>query len=192
MDTNIDYQILLQLCRELSAETVAKMELVLSSDPDALMRFREVQDIVAKAHNKEPAVSTIKKAWSSPRMSTNRFDELLDRYIERYIQLTKKYNGRGTTADLYSRINGQAKWYRMRTHRGARPQYHDDVRMICLLCELNCSETIEFLWTAGHPLMAGDLRDDIIADCILKGIRDPEEVNAKLTARRQAPLFTYV
>lgn len=189
---NMDYQILLQLCRELSAETIAEMEAVLSSDPDALMRFREIQRVVGEARANAPGISTIKRAWSSPRMSSNRFDELLDRYIERYIERTKDCANRGTTADLYNRINGQAKWYRMRKHRAARPQYHDDVRMICLLCGLNCSETIEFLWTAGHPLQAGDRRDDILADCILNDIRDPEEVNARLAARRQAPLFTYV
>lgn len=191
MGTGTEYQIISHLCRKLPAEMIAEMENALSNDLDALARFQEIKKTVQESMEEKGGVAVIQKAWPQPQVSTSGFKVLLDKYKARYIQHMKDSGLKATTADLYEQVSGQSKWYRMCKDKAAPSQYHDDVRMICVLCRLNCSETIEFLWTTGHPLLAGDARDQIIAECIIDGVYEPEEVNRRLKEQKQEPLFTY-
>ena len=50
-------------------------------------------------------------------------------------------------------------------------------------------ESVELLWSAGHPFDSDSRRDYVIAECLVKKIYTLEEVDKRLAALGQPVLF---
>lgn len=191
MDYELDYRILLHIKRALSKEKVNEIENVLADNFDEYMRFREIEG-PAKIDSSPTSLSVdeLRKNWINyTKLNKNRFDKLIENYFERYKKNAKKKNKKGTVTELNIELSGPNKWYRMLKDHGIGSKYHDDMRKLCFLFELSYLESVELLWSAGHPFDSDSRRDYVIAECLVKKIYTLEEVDKRLAALGQPVLF---
>lgn len=191
MDYELDYRILLHIKRALSKEKVNEIENVLADNLDEYMRFREIEG-PAKIDSSPTSLSVdeLRKNWINyTKLNKNRFDKLIENYFERYKKNAKKKNKKGTVTELNIELSGPNKWYRMLKDHGIGSKYHDDMRKLCFLFELSYLESVELLWSAGHPFDSDSRRDYVIAECLVKKIYALEEVDKRLAALGQPALF---
>ena len=84
------------------------------------------------------------------------------------------------------------KFYRMLKeigHENKRHIYSDNVRAICFVCHMTYLEAVEFLWAAQMPFSKTSDRDMVLADCLVKKIYTPAEVDSILKKNNQDKLF---
>lgn len=191
MDYELDYRILLHIKRALPRDRINEIENVLADNLDEYMRFREVEgpaEIDSGPVSLD--VDELRKNWIKyTKLNKNKFDDLIEKYFEKYKKNAKKKNKKGTVTELNIELSGPNKWYRMLKDHGIGSKYHNDMRKLCFLFELSYLESIELLWSSGHPFDSDSKRDYVIAECLVKKIYAPEEVDKRLAALGQPVLF---
>lgn len=193
MAYELDYQILLHIIASSSEDMMMQYESVLVDYFDEYMRFREICKVAGRDRQPDagsPTIDDLRKGWRKyTSLSHNRFDELIRFYFLRFKQNARKKGRKGTVTELNTELSGHNKWYRMLNDHGIGNQYHDDMRKLCFIFQLSYAESVELLWSAGHPFDNGSLRDYIIAECLVNKTYDYEAVNKQLMQMKQDILF---
>ena len=120
MDYELDYRILLHIKRALPRDRINEIENVLADNLDEYMRFREVEgpaeiDSGPVSLN----VDELRKNWIKyTKLNKNKFDDLIEKYFEKYKKNAKKKNKKGTVTELNIELSGPNKWYRMLKDHG--------------------------------------------------------------------------
>lgn len=191
MDNELDYRILRHIKHALPEKRICEIENVLADNFDEYMRFREIEGTAGTGLDQTSlSVDELRKNWVRyTKLNNNRFDKLVETYFDRYKENAKKRNKKGTVTELNIELSGHNKWYRMLKDHGIGAKYHDDMRKLCFLFELSYLESIELLWSAGHPFDNDSTRDYVIAECLVQKIYEQEEVDKRLAALGQPVLF---
>ena len=82
----------------------------------------------------------LRKKWEKSRKENNKgnkFLELMDTYIESYLNGERGIKGSHTRIDMENLVSNHSKWHRMMNHRGQGRQYRDDMRRVCFVFHLS-------------------------------------------------------
>lgn len=139
--------------------------------------------------SQENDIGNLKERWKQERKNYKRFDQLMETYIDEYLQGKRGAEGSHSRADMENTVSNHSKWNRMRNHQGQGKQYKEDLRRICFLFHLTYLEANELLWSAGQVFDMNDFRDYILMYCLKNEIYLVEEINEILKKEKLEELF---
>ena len=186
----LDNKILLGILKNLPGDMLNSIVNSFSSDPAQLDRLQEILGTsMEKTPEKEPDMN-IRDRWENSKKDyKNRFNELIQKYLDAYLRGERKTEFEPSRATLENIVSNHSKWNRMINHHGQGRQYHDDIRRVCFVFQLTFPEANELMWSAGQLFDPCDLRDYIIIDCLQRQIYSMSAVDQLLLDSGVPELF---
>lgn len=186
----LDKEILREILGKLTPDTISGIIDSLSSDPAQLNRLNEILGIPPQSDQSNGRTENILDRWkSSQKNHKNKFNELIERYLESYLSGERETEYEPSRAYLENIVSNHSKWNRMIKHHGQGRQYRDDIRRVCFVFRLTFPEANELMWSAGQLFDPSDLRDYIIIDCLKNKIYSMEKVDEILNKVGVPELF---
>lgn len=180
-DKELDKEIIEEILKKLPLDARSGIIDSFSANPDQLNRLNEIMGIHTQvAQNNAPAESILDRWNESKKNHKNRFNELIERYLEAYLKGERETEYEPSRSSLENIVSNHSKWNRMINHHGQGRQYRDDIRRVCFVFRLTFPEANELMWSAGQFFDPSDLRDYIIIDCLKNGIYSMEKVDKTL------------
>ncbi len=186
----LDKEILREILRKLTPDTLSGIIDSFSSDPAQLNRLNEILGLRPQPDQSNGRTENILDRWKcSQKDHKNRFNELIEHYLESYLSGERETEYEPSRASLENIVSNHSKWNRMIKHHGQGRQYRDDIRRVCFVFRLTFPEANELMWSAGQLFDPSDLRDYIIIDCLKNKIYSMEKVDEILNKAGVPELF---
>lgn len=177
----LDKKILKEVLEKLPQDALGGIMESLSSDATQLNRLHEILGTAPRPDPQEDRAEDILDRWEkSKKHHKNRFDVLMERYLEAYLRGELQSEYEPSRAYLENIVSNHSKWNRMINHHGQGRQYRDDIRRVCFVFHLTFPQANELMLSAGQLFDLGDLRDYVIMDCLKKRIYSMEKVDELL------------
>lgn len=194
MDQYDDRQLLIEALRSLPHEDITNLLHEVNSKKSRVSASHCENNKTDEQQKRNDAADDedLRKKWEKSRKEKNKgnkFLELMDTYIESYLNGERGIKGSHTRIDMENLVSNHSKWHRMMNHRGQGRQYRDDMRRVCFVFHLPFPQANELLWSAGHFFDADDFRDFILMECLQKQEYSFEKVDFELEKYSLAPLF---
>lgn len=188
MKQELEHRILLDILSLLPQEQVERLKQSFSKSGNP-ERYLCLMELLVESGTEENRQG-VREEWNQySSKNENQFLVLMDRYIEKYQAMERDEGRKGTLTDLKMAVSNHSKWHRMLRDCGRGNQYHDDMRRACFVFRLSYEEALELLWSAGQPLDHSERRDFTLAECLLRGIYDPEKIDLELDKMKERRLF---
>lgn len=189
-DKELDKQILMEVLGQLPRETLQEIVGSYSADSQQAKRLQEMLGALPQPAPEPASSQSVVDRWEkSKKNHKNRFNVLIERYLEAYLRGERQSEYEHSRAYLENVVSNHSKWNRMINHHGQGRQYRDDIRRVCFVFRLSFPEANELMWSAGQLFDPGDLRDYIIIDCLKKQVYSMETVDDLLRDAGVPELF---